>query len=261
MVGRAKNFIIHTPEEILRIRAAAEATGRIRERLAVECRAGMTTGEFDDLAGMLIAETGGKSAFFGYHGYPGQICISVNEEVVHGIGRHDRVLLPTDVVSIDLGVELNGACGDTAVTFALQSEVPDDVKRLLEFTRRALEAGISRAVAGNYIRDISAAVEHVARQGRLGVVRDYVGHGCGIHLHEPPEVPNFVAPDRGPRLEPGMVLAIEPMFNLGTWRVVTDASDHWTVRSRDNSISAHFEHLVLITNNKPEVLTAWPKTM
>ena len=260
MFSRAKNYIIHTLEEIDRIRLAAQATARVREKLRTLCQAGMSTRELDDLAGALIAEEGGKSAFFGYRGYPGQICISVNEEVVHGIGRPDRILQPSDVVSMDLGVELNGACGDTAITITLQEQVPADIVRLLKTTEEALMAGIARARAGNFIRDISAAIEAVGRRARLGVVREYVGHGCGIHLHEPPEVPNFVTPDRGPRLQPGMVLAVEPMFNLGSYRVVTDAVDHWTVRTRDRSCSAHFEHMILITNNEPEILT-WPKTM
>ena len=180
--------------------------------------------------------------------------------MVHGIGRPDRVLLPTDIVSIDLGVRIDGACGDTAVTFGLGAPMPPAVQNLVEATRRALAAGIAAARAGNYIRDISAAVEEVGRRARVGVVRDYVGHGCGIKLHEPPEVPNFVSAMKGPQLEPGMVLAIEPMFNQGSFKVKTDRIDGWTVRTSDGLPSAHFEHMVLITENEPEILT-WPKTM
>ena len=255
-----RNTVIHTPEEIVRIRRAAQLTASVRDDVARLAVPGMTTRELDDLAGSLIAATGGESAFLGYGGFPGNICISVNDEVVHGIGRPDRVLLPTDIVSIDLGVRIDGACGDTAVTFGLGAPMPPAVQNLVEATRRALAAGIAAARAGNYIRDISAAVEEVGRRARVGVVRDYVGHGCGIKLHEPPEVPNFVSAAKGPQLEPGMVLAIEPMFNQGSFKVKTDRIDGWTVRTSDGLPSAHFEHMVLITENEPEILT-WPKTM
>ncbi len=254
-----RNAIIHTPDEITRIRRAAQLTAGVRDQLATLARPGMSTLEFDQLAGSLIAETGGKSAFLGYYGFPGNICISVNDEVVHGIGRPDRILQDTDIVSIDLGIQIDGACGDTAITFGLGAPIPPRTQVLIETTRKALSAGIARAVAGNYIRDISAAIEAVARKQNIAVVRDYVGHGCGIKLHEPPEIPNFVTPHRGARLEPGMVLAIEPMFNLGSYRVVTDPVDKWTVRTHDGSLSAHFEHMVLITEQEPEILT-WPKT-
>jgi methionine aminopeptidase type I len=164
-----------------------------------------------------------------------------------------------DVVSIDVGVRIDGAVGDTARTVAV-GEVSADVKRLLSGTIEALDAGIAACRIGNRVGHISSAVEKCAHRHRLGVVRDYVGHGCGIKLHEPPEVPNFSGWGSGVKLEPGMVLAIEPMLNLGTWKVVTDRSDHWTVRTTDGLYSAHFEHMVLITENQPEILT-WPKMM
>ena len=255
-----RGVVIHTPEEIVRIRKAAQLSAKVRDEIASLACAGMTTLELDRLAGSLIAATGGTSAFLGYGGFPGNICISVNDEVVHGIGTADRVLLPTDVVSIDLGVKIDGACGDTALTFTLGAPVPPVVQNLIEATSKALMAGISRAVAGNYVRDISQAVEAVGKKAGCGIVRDYVGHGCGIRLHEEPEVPNYVTPMRGPQLVPGMVLAIEPMFNAGTHQVVTDRMGKWTVRTRDGAVSAHFEHMVLITENEPEILT-WPKTM
>ena len=256
----AKDFVIHTPEEIVRIKEAARRAAIARDKIAEYVRPGVSTKELDMIAGEIIASLGGRCAFLNYHGYPGNICISVNDEVVHGIGRPDRVLLPTDIVSIDLGVRIDGACGDTAVTFGLGAPMPPAVQNLVEATRRALAAGIAAARAGNYIRDISAAVEEVGRRARVGVVRDYVGHGCGIKLHEPPEVPNFVSAAKGPQLEPGMVLAIEPMFNQGSFKVKTDRIDGWTVRTSDGLPSAHFEHMVLITENEPEILT-WPKTM
>ena len=252
-----RNYVIHSNEEIEKIRHAAQLTGQVRDQIAQLARPGMSTYELDQIAGTLIADTGGTSAFLGYGGFPGNICISVNDEVVHGIGRPDRIIQETDIVSIDVGVALDGGIGDSATTFTF-CEQSDDVKRLLDNTHKALMAGIAQAKAGNFIRDISRAVEKVAKAAKLGVVREYVGHGCGTNLHEPPEVPNFVCGVRGPRLRPGMVLAIEPMLNLGTYKVFTEA-DRWTVRTADKKLSAHFEHMVLITENEPEILT-WPKT-
>ncbi|MHB9139814.1 MAG: type I methionyl aminopeptidase [Victivallaceae bacterium] len=246
--------VIHTPQEIVSIRAAAAAAAYVREQLRNLIRPGMSTKEVDMLAERLIAQTGGRSAFLGYRGYPGQICISVNDEVVHGIGRPDRIIQPEDIVSIDIGVELNGGIGDTAVTLALRPDVPPRTRELLEYTELALKAGIEKARNGNYIKDISAAIQRVADKAKLGIVREYVGHGCGVKLHEPPEVPNFVCVYRGPKLVPGMVLAIEPMLNLGTYKVYTEP-DHWTVRTADGKLSAHFEHMVLITEREPEILT------
>ena len=179
--------------------------------------------------------------------------------MVHGIARPDRILLPTDIVSIDVGVEIDGGIGDTALTFGF-GEPNEEIARLLKGTRQALMDGIAQAKRGHYISHISHAVEMTAKKYRLGVVREYVGHGCGTRLHEPPEVPNFVGFGRGAQLVPGMVICIEPMLNLGTARVNTDSHDHWTVRTADGSCSAHFEHQVLITENEPEILT-WPKTM
>ncbi len=257
----SRDRIIHTEDEIKRIRRAALVTAEVRDAIAAGVRVGMTTFDLDQFAGELIRATGGKSAFLGYHGYPGNICISVNDEVVHGIGRPDRLILDTDIVSIDVGIELDGGIGDTALTVCFQENPPEKIKRLLEGTREALMAGIRAAKNGNCVRDISQAVESTAKKYLLGVVREYVGHGCGTRLHEPPEVPNFVGSfGRGPLLSPGMVLCIEPMLNLGTARVSTDSVDHWTVRTRDGEYAAHFEHMILITDNEPEILT-WPKMM
>lgn len=250
-------YIVHTPEEIVRIRRAAQAAAQVRIELPDMVRPGMSTKMIDEIAESLIAGTGGKSAFLGYNGYPGQICISVNDEVVHGIGRPDRIVQTGDVISLDIGVEIDGGIGDNATTFVVGEEATGEVKKLLECTETALMAGLAQAVAGNYVKDISMAVEKVAKAARFGVVREYVGHGCGVKLHEPPEVPNFVSVYRGPQLVPGMVLAVEPMFNLGTHKVFTE-SDMWTVRTADGNVSAHFEHMVLVTDNEPEILT-WLK--
>ena len=254
-----RNYVIHTGEEIPKIRYAAQLTAGVRDQIKELARPGMSTYELDRIAGTLIGDTGGTSAFLGYNGFPGNVCISVNDEVVHGIGRPDRILCETDIVSIDVGINYDGGIGDTAVTFTFCDDIQEDVKRLLEHTEKSLYAGIAKAKTGNRVRDISKAVEKAAKAARLGVVREYVGHGCGTKLHEPPEVPNFVCSQRGPKLRPGMILAIEPMLNLGTYKVFTEA-DRWTVRTVDGTLSAHFEHMVLITENEPEILT-WPKTM
>ena len=251
--------IIHTPDEIIRIRRAAAVTAGVRDEIARLAHPGMTTFDLDQLAGQLINATGGKSAFFNYHGYPGNICISVNDVVIHGIGRPDQIITENDIVSIDVGVSIDGAMGDTALTFGFK-EPDKDTKRLLDGTRDSLMEGIAAARCGAFVRDISAAVEKCARRHKLGIVRDYVGHGCGIQLHEAPEVPNYTGWGKGPRLEPGMVLCIEPMLNLGTDSVKLDRTDHWTVRTADGKLSAHFEHMILITDNEPEILT-WQKTM
>ena len=251
--------IIHTPEEISRIRRAALVTASVRDELAALTRPGMSTFEVDRLAGELITRTGGISAFKNYGGFPGNICISVNDEVIHGIGRDDVIIKEQDIVSIDVGVKIDGAMGDTALTFGF-TEQPDDVKRLLDGTREALMEGIAAARCGAFVHDISAAVEKCARRRKLSIVREFVGHGCGIQLHEPPQVPNYTGSGRGPRLEPGMVLCIEPMLNLGTESVKVDRKDQWTVRTRDGKWSAHFEHMILITENEPEILT-WQKMM
>ena len=250
--------IVHTPAEVEGIRKAAAAAATVRDRLAAVIRPGMSTAEVDQLAESFIKAAGGQSAFFNYRGYPGQICVSVNEVVVHGIGSPAVVLKDGDIVSLDIGVRLGGFVGDTAKTVAVGGCRDKDVERLLLRTEEALYAGVKAARAGNFVRDISAAVERVAKAARLGIVREYVGHGCGRELHEPPEIPNFSSAHRGPELRPGMVLAIEPMLNLGGHKVNTD-KDGWTVRTSDGTLSAHFEHMVLVTDKEPEILT-WPKT-
>ena len=255
----AERAIIHTLPEIEKIRRAGALTGQVRDEIASCVRAGMTTFDLDRLAGEIIRASGGKSAFLGYGGFPGNICISVNDTVIHGIGSPDVVLAEGDIVSIDVGVASGGALGDCAVTVPV-GKISPDAQRLLEGTRNALFAGIDAARPGYPVRRISAAVETVGRRYRLGIVRDYVGHGCGIRLHEPPEVPNYTGWGSGPDLAPGMVICIEPMFTLGTSAVKLDRRDNWTVRTRDGSLSAHFEHMILITESKAEILT-WQKTM
>lgn len=235
------------------IRAAAQAAASVRDRISQAIRPGMTTLDVDRLAAAMIAETGGCSAFFGYRGFPAQICISVNDEVVHGIGCRDRVIQRGDLVSLDVGVRLDNGIGDTAVTVSV-GPPNSAAAALLEGARKSLENGIAAARGGRPVNAIGIAVEATARSYGLSVVRDFVGHGCGIQLHEPPEVPNFDTGARTPKLKAGMVLAIEPMVNAGGHGVQV-RQDGWTVTTIDGSPSAHFEHMILITNGEPEVLT------
>jgi methionyl aminopeptidase len=254
---RKKNFIIHTDEAICGIRKAAQAAATVKNRLAEMIRSGITTKNVDDMTAALIASVGGVSAFLGYRGFPGQLCVSLNDEVVHGIGSPDRIIVEGDVVSLDVGVNLNGYIGDNATSVYVGGEPPPNIARLLKGTEESLDFSIKTVIPGNNIGNVSAAVEKIAKRNSLGIVREYVGHGCGVDLHEPPEIPNYRTRDKGPTLRPGMVLAIEPMLNLGKRNVITD-KDGWTVRTRDGSISAHFEHMVLVTESKPEILT-WQK--
>ena len=246
--------VVHTYREIIGIRKAAQAAAHVREQLKFLIQPGMSTKDIDSLAVALIEGTGGRSAFFGYRGFPGQICISVNDEVVHGIGSQFRIVREGDIVSLDVGVELNGYIGDNAETIVVGAVLDPSVEHLLNYTRLSLHEGIKAAVKGNCIRDISSAIQKVAEKAKLGIVREYVGHGCGVKLHEPPEIPNYRTPNKGPKLKNGMVLAIEPMLNLGTHEVKTER-DGWTVKTLDSKLSAHFEHMILINNDKPEILT------
>ncbi len=213
---------------------------------------GVTTQELDTIAEDYIRRQGAKPAFKGLYGFPASICTSVNEQVVHGIPGLRR-LESGDIIGIDIGAEINGYFGDSAVTFPVGTVSEEDLE-LLRVTEEALYAGISQAVDGNRLSDISHAVqEHVESRG-YSVVRDYVGHGIGSKMHEEPQVPNFGQPGRGPRLESGMTLAIEPMVNMGTHEVMT-LPDNWTVVTRDGKPSAHFEHSIAITRGEPEILT------
>jgi methionyl aminopeptidase len=257
--AREKQVRVHTAAEIAGIRLAARATAQVLQQLCDELKPGMSTLDVDRRAEELIRQTGGSSAFYQYRGFPGQLCISLNDEVVHGIGRAERRIRLGDIVSLDVGVRLNGFIGDSAVTVCVGAPSAPRLGRLLDSGRRSLEAGIAAAVADARVNDIGVAVEQVVTGDGFSVVRDFVGHGCGCELHEPPEVANFRTADRGPRLQAGMVLAIEPMVNGGSSDVTID-SDGWTVRTRDGEISVHFEHMVLITDGEPEILTLWPKT-
>ena len=246
---------IYNSADIDGVRKAAQAAAQVRKRLCAAVTPGMTTAQIDMLAGEFIRDTGGKSCSLGYEGFPGQICISLNEEVVHGIGTHDRVVQPGDLVSLDITVRLGRFVGDCAATICAGMPAAGLAKELLETTEAALWAGIDAAREGNLVSDIGAAVEGIANQHNFGVVRDMVGHGCGLDMHEPPEVPNYFIRGQSIPLRAGMIICIEPMINAGTWRIVIDRKDGWTVRAADGSLSAHFENQVLITPNQAEVLS------
>lgn len=234
------------------MRDAGRVVAQAHQELAKAVKPGVTTKELDRIAEDFILKNGARPAFKGYHGFPASICASVNEQVVHGIPGL-RNLENGDIISIDIGAVINGYYGDSAVTLPV-GDVRTEALDLLKVTEKSLYQGIDKARNGNRLTDISNAVQTFVEAHGYSVVRDYVGHGIGSHMHEEPQVPNFGGPGRGPRLKPGMTLAIEPMVNLGTHEVMT-LTDNWTVVTRDKSLSAHFEHTIAITEGDPEILT------
>lgn len=247
---------LKTPDEIARIREACLVVHAVLDELEAAALPGVTTGALDRLAEARARERGAVPAFLGYHGYPASLCISVNDEVVHGIPSARRVLREGDVVGLDFGVVRDGFFGDAARTVPVGSVSPQ-ARQLLEATREALLAGVAAARPGGRVGDIGAAVEALVVRRGYSVVREFVGHGIGRRLHEPPQVPNYGRAGSGARLQPGIVLAIEPMVNAGDPEVrVLD--DGWTAVTADGSLSAHFEHTVAVTENGPEILTLPP---
>jgi methionyl aminopeptidase len=243
---------LKTDSEIEKIHSAGRIVAGALQVIGENLRPGITTGELDGLANDYIERKGGKAAFKGYHGYPANTCISINEQVVHGIPG-ERQIEAGQLVSVDIGVLLEGYYGDSAYTFLVDGVSPE-AKRLAAVTEEALRRGIENARPGNYLTDISWAIQsHVESRG-FSVVRDLVGHGVGKRLHEDPQIPNYGKPGAGPLLREGMVLAIEPMVNQGGHEIET-LKDHWTVVTRDGSLSAHFEHTVVVTSNGPRILT------
>ena len=239
------------------MRVACRLSAEVLAEVASEVRPGVTTGELDAFAGERMRSRGVRSAFFGYGGFPGQTCISLNEEVVHGIPG-PRVINAGDLVSLDLGVMAEGFIGDNATTVRV-GEVDAESRRLCEVCEACLAAAIASARAGSRLGDVGHAVQALAEEAGFSVVRDYCGHGVGRQLHEEPQVPNFGRPGKGPELKPGMTLAIEPMVNQGTFRVET-LPNGWTVRTRDRRRSAHYEHTVLVVADGPaEILTCVEK--
>ena len=239
------------------MRPACVVASKVLDEVSAFIRPGVTTREVDDYAAARIRHYGAKSAFLGYRKYPCQICISVNDEVVHGLANERRLQFG-DIVSLDVGVVYNGFIGDTARTVAVGG-CSLEAQRLMDVTERALYEGIARAVPDNRVSDISRAVQDYVEGNGFSVVREFVGHGVGRSVHEEPQVPNFVdAKAKDPRLQPGMTLAIEPMVNAGG-PAVKILKDRWTAVTRDGSLSAHFEHTVLITGSAPEILTCLEK--
>jgi len=246
-------ILIKSPPEIEAMRRAGAVVGRFFEEVRPRIRPGVTTGSLEEFADRFIARHGVRSAFKGYLGYPAHLCTSVNEEVVHGIPSKDRVVREGDILSIDFGVVREGFYGDAARTFAVGA-VSESSRRLMEATERSLTKAIEAARPGNRLGDISAAVQATVEAEGFSVVRDFVGHGIGRSMHEEPQVPNFGKPGTGPKLLPGMVLAIEPMVNAGGYAVELLA-DGWTVVTRDRSRSAHFEHTAAITEDGCRILS------
>ncbi|HOB86583.1 MAG TPA: type I methionyl aminopeptidase [Bacillota bacterium] len=243
---------LKTPEEIALMREAGRIAARVLQELEQALAVGVTTAHLDKLAEKLIRSLGGEPAFLGYQNFPASICTSINNEVVHGIPGLRR-LQEGDIISIDVGVRFKGYYGDAAATFGVGA-ISAEARRLIQVTRASLERGIQAMQVGGYLSDISHAVQSFVEEHNFSVVRQYVGHGIGSQMHEEPQVPNFGRPGRGPLLQPGIALAIEPMVNAGHYEVKV-LEDRWTVVTKDGSLSAHFEHTVALGEEGPEILT------
>lgn len=251
-----KPIPLHDEADLVCARHAGLLAAKLLAACASAAKPGVRTRDLDEFARETCEALGTTSAFYHYAGYPAQICVSINDTVIHGI-PDEYVIQPGDLVSIDVGTHADGFVGDNALTIVAGGPGcvrNDDDRRLVEGTEKALMAGIAAARAGNRVGDISHAVEKVAVQYHLSVVRDYVGHGCGRQMHEEPEVPNYGHAGRGPLLKKGMIICIEPMLNLGM-RAVQVLDDGWTVKTRDRKNSAHFEHMIAITDGDAEILT------
>lgn len=244
-----------TADEIVLMRETCLLVGKAHAAVASLLKPGMTTMQVNDIVEEFILDNGGKPSFKNYHGFPAATCISMNEAVVHGFpGTH--VLKEGDIISLDIGIFKNGFHGDSAYTYAI-GEVPETTKRLLSVTKQSLYLGIAKAVAGNRVGDISNAIQDFTEKKHgYGVVRELVGHGLGRNLHEDPQVPNYGKKGSGPKLKQGMVIAIEPMINMGVKEII-HLNDGWTVLTKDRKPSAHFEHDVHITKGEPDVLTSF----
>jgi methionyl aminopeptidase len=247
-------IVTKSEEQIEKMAAAGEIQARCIQMLRAKCKPGVTTADLDEAAERFIASQDAQAAFKGYRGFPGSICASPNSMVVHGIpGPYE--LKRGDIISLDVGVIYDGWVADAAITVPI-APVNNGAKQLLETTREALFAGTEQARPGNHLGDISNAIQRRVEIEGLSIIRSLVGHGIGRDMHEDPQVPNFGEPGRGPLLEPGMVLAIEPMVNAGTHQVRI-GDDNWAVYSQDGSLAAHFEFTVAVTDNGPRVLTPW----
>jgi methionyl aminopeptidase len=247
-------IVCRSKSELERMREAGRLVGEVLTALAAHVAPGVSTADLDDLAEKRILQSGATPAFKGYHGYPASICVSINDEVIHGIPSGRRLLQEGDIVSIDVGASLDGYFGDSAVTLPV-GQVSETAATLLRVTEEALFKAIERVRPGGRVSDLGHAVQgHIEAYG-FSVVREFVGHGIGQRMHEEPQIPNYGEPGRGPRLTEGMVLAIEPMVNAGK-AAVKVLADGWTAVTRDSSLSAHFEHTVAVTAGEPWILTA-----
>lgn len=245
-------IVLRSNDEIQIMRQAGAIVAEVLLKLKEWVHPGVTTGELDRMASEWITKAGGQATFLGYRGYPKTLCTSLNEEIVHGIPGH-RVLQAGDILSVDCGVTFNSYIADAARTYPV-GEISAEKENLLLVTEQALHAGIEAYREGNRLGDVGHAIEQKAKAAGYGVVQDFVGHGVGQKLHEEPQVPNFGNPGTGPRIKRGMVVAIEPMFNLGTYRTEV-LKDGWTVVTKDRKPSAHFEHTVVVTEKGTEILT------
>ena len=235
------------------MRVACRITALARKAAADAVRPGVTTGEIDRIVRKTIEDAGAVPSFLGYAGFPGSACISINDEVIHGIPSQERVVKEGDIVKVDVGAHIGGYHGDCACTVPC-GEVSEEARRLIEVTRQSFYEGIKFAREGYRVSDISAAVQASVEKNGFSVVRDYVGHGVGENLHESPEVPNFGHPGHGIRLQRGMTIAVEPMVNVGVYAVKV-LPDGWTVKTKDGKLSAHYENTIAITDGEPEIMT------
>ncbi|MDI3546787.1 MAG: methionyl aminopeptidase [Halanaerobiales bacterium] len=246
-------IVLKSPREIEIMRYANQIVAETHAYLAEVIEAGITTAEIDRLGEEFIRSKGAIPSFKGYRGYPASVCVSINEEVVHGIPSKKRTIKEGDIVSLDIGVFYDGFHGDAARSFGV-GKVSKEAEKLLKVTEDSFYRGIERAFIGNRLGDISHAIQNHAEKNGFSVVRDYVGHGIGREMHEPPQIPNFGLPGRGPLLKAGMTLAIEPMLNAGSFEVKTLA-DGWTVVTKDGRLSAHYENTIAITEDGPLILS------
>ena len=246
-------IVLRTAKEIDMMRKACQISAEALQIAGEAVKPGVTTYEIDQIAYRYIKKQGAEPNFLNYNGFPATACISINDEVIHGIPSKNRVLKEGDIVSIDLGAKVNGYNGDNAATFAC-GVISDEAKRLCDTTRESLYLGIEQAIAGNRIGDIAFAIQSYCEERGFSVVREFTGHGIGTHLHEDPSVPNYGTAGRGQRLLPGMTIAIEPMINMGS-KAIKCLPDGWTVKTLDGKLSAHFEHTVAITKGEPMILT------
>lgn len=246
-------IVLKSAREIDIMRKACQISAEALRLAGEAVKEGVSTYEIDKIAYDFIKKQGAEPNFLNYNGYPATACISINDEIIHGIPSKNRILHRGDIVSIDLGAVIDGYNGDNAATFAV-GEISDDAKRLCETTEESLYKGIEKALAGGRLGDIGYAVQSYCEDRGFSVVREYTGHGVGTHLHEDPSVPNYGTPGRGVRLLPGMTIAIEPMITLGK-AAIKVMPDGWTVKTKDGSIAAHYEHTVAITSSGPVILT------